>query len=220
MLIAYLDESQRADHYFMAAAVANEAVWLDVNQAMDKLRQQIVRAYEGLPERIEFHGHPMMGGAHDWKTMRGRHREIGEIYLQALGAICANEVQFFAYGVDVRRLNARYRYPEPPHIVCMEGVLAQVDEYARQLGASGLQIVADDSSESKQLQARFKAKQANMSFADSASVEGLQAVDLALYVMQRRYLVPIEKSRKAQQLREKLWAIIEPRINAFTVSLP
>lgn len=116
MLIAYLDESYTRDRYYIAAFVipASEVSRLDAAVAR-------VAAYAegfGVPARSELHAHEIMSGKRDWKPIRGKHRAAIGIYQRALTEVAALPGKLHIRGVDVERLNARYRYPEPPHQVC------------------------------------------------------------------------------------------------------
>ncbi|CAM2856020.1 DUF3800 domain-containing protein [Actinomyces slackii] len=206
--VAYLDESQQRSHYFVGAALAPEDVWQEIASRLAALRSSIASTY-GIPADIEFHGNPLMNGKDGWEPLRGRHREVANTYLRALTTLDGLESpHLLFYGVDVQRLNARYKYPMSPHEVCMDHLLERIDDFARSQGLGQVMVVADQSSQEKQLQDRFARNQRlgtvgyrrsrleqikALEFRSSADTDGLQIVDLALYLRQRAFHVPQEK---------------------------
>ena len=168
-----------------------------------------------------------MNGKDGWEPLRGKHREVANTYLRALSTLDGLETPYFFFsGVDVQRLNARYRYPMPPHEVCMDHLLERIDDFAHFNQLGQVAVVADQSSEEKQLQDRFARNQrvgtvgyrssrlerikAPLQFSRSSDTDGLQIVDLALYLHQRAFHVPQERHPKAQTSREPSWARYTP----------
>lgn len=223
--VAYLDESQRKDFYFVGAALGRRSAWETVSERLGALRASAARVY-GTAHDVEFHGQPLMNGRGGWEPLRGRHRETGNTYLRALSAIDGLEIRFVFCGVDVRRLNARYRYPWHPHTVCMTHALERIDSFCDDNLLGRVDVVADESSEEHELQMRLVQNHAvgtggfrpsrlgwinaPMDFRGSADTDGLQVVDLALYLTQRAFHYPVEANRKADATRRRLLAKIEP----------
>lgn len=234
--IAHLDESQQRSHYFVGAALAPDDVWQEITLRLNVLRASIASTY-GISSSVEFHGNPLMNGKDGWEPLRGKHREVTNTYLRALSTLDGLEApHFFFYGVDVQRLNARYRYPMHPHEVCMDHLLERIDDFARDEQLGQVAVVADQSSEEKQLQDRFARNQrvgtvgyrssrleqikAPLKFSCSSDTDGLQVVDLALYLHQRAFHVPQERHPKAQASRERLLGKIRPRTKLSEVWRP
>lgn len=227
MLIAYIDESERNSFYHIAAAVAEIRTWETIDTELDSFRHFIATTYN-LPLNVEFHGHPLMGSEDGWEPMRAMHREIGQIYTKVLKTICQHDVKFFVQGVDVKRLNNRYRYPNHPHNVCMSHLLERLDDYALSHSADEVIVVADETGDEKRLidqfghskiygtggykNSKLTAISEPLNFASSAGSNGLQAVDMMLYVWQRDFHVEKEAHPRAQKLRDKLLAIVTPTI--------
>lgn len=233
--VAYLDESQQRDHYFVAAALGPASRWDLISQRLSELRASAAKVYQ-TPLDAEFHGHPLMNGKNDWTALRGRHRETANIYLRALSSLDGTPVRLFFRGVDVQRLNARYRYPWHPHVVCMDHVLERIEGYATLHNLGKVLIIADESSEEKQLQDRlvrhhrvgtqgYRSSMLDhicepMTFCSSSTTDGLQVVDLALYVAQRAFHVPTERHPKAQASRKRLLDSLKPHVEHFHVWQP
>ena len=231
-----MDESQQRGHYFVGAAVAPPEDWTLIASRLAELRASIADAY-GTPPDAEFHGHPLMNGKDDWEKLKGRHRETINTYLRALTVLDGTSVSFVICGVDIQRLNARYRYPWPPHSVCMGHVLERInDGVCKHSGAGSVRVIADQTSEEKSLQDRLKVSHAigtqgyrsshlerirePMEFAESAETDGLQVVDLALYLKQRAFHVPVEGHKKAEAGRRKLLDKLQPHVRSFRVWQP
>ncbi|PPG20931.1 DUF3800 domain-containing protein [Rathayibacter toxicus] len=127
-----MDESYSQDFYFIGAAVTTQEKWEQLEQGYYVLREQIA-ADHGVPSNVEFHGHELMGGAGEWSPLRGKHREATGIYAAALRIAQEADVRYLFRGVDVKRLNARYRYPDQPHKVVLQHLLERVNDYRRDL---------------------------------------------------------------------------------------
>ena len=227
MLIAYVDESYTRDRYFMGAAIAEQEVWEAVDERLEEMRR-LNHTLHGTPPNVEFHGHPLMGGQGGWLPMRGRHREAAAIYRRALGAAADLGVEFVFRGVDVARLNARYRYPHPPHEIVLQHLLERIDDHCRKLGAAEeCIVVADQVPDQENHQRRVEQyRRAGtpgyrksvlekisqpIQFSDSSLVGGLQIADLAVYVHRRRAVVT-EGDPRALRMQEKIWQVIAPRV--------
>lgn len=229
MLIAHVDESysKEQNHYFIGAAVAEQTEWEKLDNIYDNLRKNFSEFYD-LPLNIEFHGHEMMGGAHQWKKMRGRHREIANLYKQVLKASADLNIFFLFKGMDVKRQKERYYNPYPPYLVTMTYLLESIDEEAGKLSEEECIVIADVNSLQDKLQERFNdykkigtfgykhSTLTNLSsplnFADSSRVNGLQLIDTALYIHQRCQIPPDNEHPKAKKTRNNLWRVIKPQV--------
>jgi hypothetical protein len=227
MLIAYVDESYDRDHYFIGAAIATQAQWERVSDRFSAIRRRTAHEHR-TSECIEFDGHELMGGSGPWSNLRGRHREAAGISTAVLGAAAGAGVRYAFRGVDVARLNARYRYPRTPHAVVFGHLLEQIDRFAAIHDPNEQAIVvADEIATQAEHQRAFAGYQAfgtigdepsrlahisaPINFASSASSDGLQAVDMAVYVYFRRRRVH-NAHAAAQRTLERQWELIAPRI--------
>lgn len=233
--VVYLDESQRKDYYFVGAALGRRSAWETVSERLAALRASAARVY-GTALDVEFHGQPLMNGKGGWEPLQGRHRESGNTYLRALSTTDDLDIRFVFCGVDVKRLNARYRYPWHPHTVCMNHTLERINSFSDYNRLGKVDVVADESSEEHELQTRLIRNHADgtggfrpshlewinapMNFRSSAGTDGLQVVDLALYLKQRAFHYPTEKHPKANATRERLLAKIQPLTIADRVWRP
>ena len=235
MLIAYVDESYDRDHYYIGAAIASTEQWEDHAQRLAAIRQRTAEEH-GTPVAIEFHAHEIMGGSGAWARFRGRHREAAGISIAALRAARGAGVRYVFRGVDVGRLNARYRYPRPPHAVVLGHLLERIDEYTVRTGQTDpTMVVADEIGTQDDHQQAFAGYQvygtggyrssklehlsAPINFASSAGSDGLQAVDLAVYVHFRRERVQ-NAHPAARRTLERQWREIEPALEHVREWLP
>lgn len=201
--------------------------WHELEGHFTAIRRRTAHEH-GTPDSIEFHGHELMGGTGPWRRMRGRHREAAGISLAVLGAAGACGVQYIFRGVDVARLNARFRYPRTPHAVAFGHVLEQIDHLVGSRDPEGEAIVvADEITTHVEHQRAFAGYQefgtagdpssrlehisAPLNFASSRSSDGLQTIDMALYVHFRRQRVE-NPHPAAQRTLARQWASIVPSI--------
>ena len=205
MLYAYLDESYTDDFYFIAAAIGSEAQWVAVDDRLRAIREVTSEQHQTALD-VEFHAYDLMSGKRDWKKLRGKHREAAGIYRAVLLAAKEEGIRCLLRGVDVERLNARYRYPKQPHEVVLGHLLERIDENSRQRHRStDVTVIADEIATKDQHIAQFGAYQKlgtpgyrpsllktivpPIQFADSKSASGLQVADFAAYLHRRRQTV-------------------------------
>lgn len=221
----YVDESYDRDFYFIGAAIAPIEAWERVEDRLASIRQITAREH-GVPIGIEFHGYELMSGRGDWKPLRGKHREASGVYRAVLQAARAEGVTYMFRGVDIGRLNARYRYPDQPHTITFGHMLERIDEYARRTKQDEQVIViADEIATQDDHRRQFEAYQNSgtpgyrpsllatistpLCFASSEKVDGLQVADLGVYLHRRRETVT-ERNRAAVAARERLLAELVP----------
>lgn len=221
VLFAFIDESYTKDRYYVAALVISVD---DITQLSEVIKASATYARGfGVPFGTEFHGHRIMSGRDGWESIRNKHRAAGQIYGHVLAGLAKLPAKVFIEGVDIARLNARYSYPDPPHLVCLRHVLEDVNNYAGTKSEDVIVIcdqVTDQDSHARRFgiyqrigTGGFRASKLGrieqMMFADSADSPGLQAVDLAVYLFRRRDAHPTNDVR-AQRLVDKLWRTLRP----------
>ncbi|WJY00797.1 DUF3800 domain-containing protein [Curtobacterium sp. 458] len=225
MLIAYVDESYDRDAYFIGAAIATFDEWETLSSRLSAVRHRTAREH-GTAHDIEFHGHELMGGTGPWAALRGRHREAAGISFAALSAARESGVRYIFRGLDVARLKARFRYPKPPHAIVFAHLLEQINHYVGMHDPDEQAIiVADEITTQAEHQRAFTGYQAfgtsgehpsrlthlsaPINFATSRLSDGLQVVDLALYVHYRRERVRSRHEAARRTLRRQ-WDLVEP----------
>lgn len=228
MLIAYVDESYDRDRYFIGAAIGTQEAWFRLESDFATIRGRTAELH-GTPLDVEFHGHEVMGGSGAWAPLRGMHREAAGVFRSVLRTSRHAGIRYLFRGVDVRRLNARYSYPDSPHSIVFGHVLEQIDDFtAASRQPERTIVVADQIATQADHQREFAGYQlfgtggyrstrllriaSPLNFADSSKSDGLQAVDLATYVYYRRQC-PVPRHPKAQVTQDRLWREIAPAVD-------
>lgn len=232
MLIAYLDESYTKDRYYIAGFVIDA----DDVELLDKAVRDVGEYAQGfgIDPGTELHAHEIMSGKRGWAPLRGKHRAAIAIYQRALDHIAALPGVMFIRGVDIVRLNARYKYPHPPHQIALQHVLEEISDYGRSRGEQVL-IVADEIPDQEAHKTKVLGYQqlgtpgykrnmlenieSPIVFESSAETPGLQVADLIIYLY-RRHDGHVETDARTKDAVEKLWATLKPIWGAVWVWLP
>lgn len=179
---------------------------LDLDQYMElcirfaDLGQHVAHKF-GVDPGIEFHGHPIMHGRGDWQCLRGKVHESIALYRQAMRHINQVGPRVIVEGVDVARLNARYRYPDPPYEITLRHALERVNDLTARLGYESCLVRADMVSKHQDFKEAiegytrigtpgYKSQKLErieqpIEWFDSVAERGIQAVDLAVYMYRR-----------------------------------
>lgn len=203
-LYAFIDESYQQDHYYTAAVVVTCEQRSQLCQGLDAVANAAAERF-GVDPSIELHGHPMMQGLQDWEAVRGRVNEAVALYRHAMRAIRGSGARVLIEGVDVNRLNARYKYPDSPYEVTLRHLLERINDLAERQGASGCTVKADMISKHQDFQEAiegytrvgtpgYRSQKLEritqpVVWVDSGTERGIQAADLVVY-MHRRYAEP------------------------------
>ena len=219
MLYAFIDESYTADRYYVAAIVVREQNLARTRNALRDAR--IYAAGFGVTtEDIEYHAHSIMTGCDGWEPIKGQTRSSIAIYKDVLRRMGSLPVKLIIRGVDIPRLNARYRYPQAPHEVTLRHLLEQIDKFAEEVG-DVVTVIADEVQGQAQHVARAMnyqedgtggyqprhLRQIQMPIVFGASHEspGVQLADLAAYLYRRLDAHKETHTRTAIQVQE-MWA--------------
>lgn len=223
VLYAFVDESYTSDRYYVSALVVDE-------QELGAIAAGVASAKRyaegfGIVAGAELHGYEIMSGEGAWEPIRGQHRAAAAIYGRALAEIAAvRGARLFIQGVDVARLNARYRYPEPPHLVALRHVLEDVDRYASAC-RQGVIVIEDEVPDQadhahkvagyqRLTTGGYKPRDLRriempIRFGSSAESPGLQASDLAVY-LHRRIDAHVDADSRAAAAADRLWTMLRP----------
>ncbi len=217
MYCLFADESYRKDHYYVAGILVTGRQAQVLENRLNELAEHI-RVRNDLPEAPEFHGHALMNGQDDWSFLRGNFGASVRIYQQVLHAIRNAGVRGYLEGVDVKRLNARYRYPDSPHEITLRHVLERVNEHCAQDGQR-CRVIADTvPQEDKFKQAiqeftkigtpgyrsqRLLCIEGDICFVDSRESRGVQAADMTAYIL-RRYREENDSSKSVKRATKRL----------------
>ena len=199
-LVAFVDESYRDDHYYVGAVVCASGNLIDLSQRLSAIRHECARKYGVDPQATEFHAHDLMQGRNDWDALRGRTGEAVWVYRQVVRAIVDTNSRILIEGIDVRRLHARYAYPDPPHEVALRHLLERIDERCADAGRT-VHVECDIIDKQNELTRVFQRFASTgtpgyrssrlprihqpLSFVDSRTSDGVQAADMAIYLYRR-----------------------------------
>ncbi|WP_367948754.1 DUF3800 domain-containing protein [Rathayibacter sp. VKM Ac-2857] len=221
MLTAYLDESYTDERYYVAAFLIDEAD----NPALDaaRARMSIFLKGFGVEPSTELHAHSLMTGRDGFEPVARQVRARIRIYQQWMNELAALPARVIVRGVDVTRLNARYKYPDPPHQVALQHTLEAIDRCARQHGKQ-VRIVADivpgqvahaadmiryqRSGTPGYQSSMLAAVVPPLVFEDSARFPGLQAADAIAYIY-RRFDAHVESNSQVASAVQRLWTTLD-----------
>lgn len=235
-LIAYIDESYNSEMFYIGAAVASQQAWQKITIRYHELRSFCMETY-GISEDAELHAVEIMGGKKLWAPLRGKHREAAGILRKALAILDDEGVQYFFWGLDISRLHARFKYPQPPHQIALQGILRSLNDYAsHQSESEYIKLVADIVDIKEELQAQFAGYQRLSSasglsdtlkhleypivFRDSKESAGLQAADIGAYLFHRIQRFPTERHSAAARARKPMERLLNHMTASSYIWLP
>lgn len=219
----FVDESYGADDYYVAGVLVTEVQHRALAGGMDRVKEHVSSRF-GLPRDVEFHAHRLMQAQGDWEGMQGQLHESVAIYRNVLRAIVGSGAIILLEGVDVRRLNARYRYPDSPYEVALRHLLERADGWCAGWDATCRVTAdmidrADDFAEAIAGYTRvgtpgFRPSRLERILApewvDSRSEIGVQAADMVAYIMRRNR--EVQGAPKAQRATRSLVHQLRPAI--------
>lgn len=222
MLLAFVDESDRADFRSFSAVIADESATKSLTDDLNAIVRQASVDY-GIPPTTEIHGHPMFHGKHEWKGVGARAR--ANLHEKVIDAILDSDVIILLRSVYESRLRdrqARNNYPVnfPAEQVCFQHILQRIDQVAKQRHAYAL-VIADERGDRERHRERFATYQTEgtpgvymhttlsslldtVHFAPSHRSRMLQAADIVAFTYQRHMTVS-ESDRRAQVVMDRLW---------------
>lgn len=223
MRFAFVDESYSRDRYFVGAYVVRDDQLAIVKNAV----RNALRYAEGfgIESDAELHGYEIMSGKNDWSPLRGKTRAAISIYRRALAEIASVPgARAFVEGVDIPRLNARYRYPQAPHQIALRHLLEKVNDYASRVGDRVL-IIADEVPDQQAHAMRMASYQSlttggykpsklsriefPITFGKSAESPGIQCADMIVY-LHRRIDANEQLDDRAARTARDLWTVVKP----------
>lgn len=221
----FVDESYQQDHYYVAGVLVDERQADNLIGRLDELADAL-QVRNHWPAPPEFHGHALMNGLDDWKSLHGKFGACVNIYQKVMHAIQNSGARVYLEGVDTNRLNARYKYPDTPHEVALRHTLERVNEYCG-LEGKMCKVIADmvpqqdDFNEAIQgftrvstpgyLGQRLLCVDGDIEFVDSRVSRGVQAADMAVYAL-RRYREGLSASKASRKATGRLVKALGPAL--------
>lgn len=223
MLYAFIDESYTAERYYVGAIIVREENLAHIRDALSDARGYAA-GFGVATQNVEFHAHSIMSGRDGWEAVRGKARAAIAIYTDVITRIAGLPVRLIVEGVDIKRLNARYRYPQPPHAVALRHLLEQIDLFAESKG-DVVTVIADEVQNHTQHVAdamRYQVDgtggfrprtlrqiQMPIYFGSSEDSPGVQCADLTVYLFRRLDAHTERHERTARQV-QAMWDALRP----------
>lgn len=221
----FVDESYQRGHYYVAGVLVDEKQSKTLATRLDELADG-VRERNNWPAPPEFHGHALMNGLDDWKSLNGNFGACVNIYQKVLHAIQNSGARVYLEGVDVNRLNARYKYPDSPHEVALRRTLERVNEYCA-LNGKMCKVIADmvpqQDNFNEAIQGftrvgtpgyrsqKLLCVDGDIEFVDSRESRGVQAADMSVYIL-RRHREETSASKSARRANARLVKALGPAL--------
>lgn len=221
----FVDESYQQDHYYVAGVLVDEKQSENLEASLEDLAEK-VRQRNGWSAPPEFHGHALMNGLGDWASLNGKFGACVSIYQKVLHVIQNSGAHVYLEGVDVNRLNARYKYPDSPHEVVLRHMLERVNE-ACALRGHFFKVVADrvpQQDHFNEAVQRFVQNgtpgyrsqklhciEGDIEFVDSRESRGVQAADMSVYVL-RRHREDTTSGKSARKVNARLVKALGPAL--------
>lgn len=225
-LYTFVDESYSEDHYYVGGIVVTSSQLADLEQQLNAFMTTVADKFH-IDPATELHGHEIMQGQDSWACLSGQVHESVWICRKVIQTVVNVGAHIHMQGVNVRRLNARYRYPDSPYRVALRHLLERVhDECERQEVRSAVTAdILDESDAATAAIAGFVRKPTPgfrptrlchiepMRYVDSASDRGVQAADIVTYTL-RRYLEVRDAHPKALKASRQLFNTARPALRS------
>lgn len=237
MLLAYIDETapKSGGNYYVVGMIVGDDGATHLSDALDALMIAKSWKHIELSPRAELHGHELMQGKGDWKSLRTEVRARIEVYREALAAIAEHIEGFYVRGLNRERFEARYEgrgFDE--HTAVMAFLFEELDEHCLSRGEKML-CIADECGREAAVRADLRKFRTTgtwgwrsrkitsivdtVHFAASKDSRLIQAVDLVAFIYLRHHdHVSTPQSAAATA---DLWSVIAHRhLAAKPVWLP
>ncbi|MDY5127540.1 DUF3800 domain-containing protein [Actinotignum sp. SLA_B059] len=195
----FIDESYGEGHFYIAGVLATDEQLADLNRRF-AARASYYQIVNNLPHIPEFHGHSIMTGRDDWTALKRNFGSAIALLKRLTTEISRSGAAIFIEGVDTRRLNSRYKYPDAPYEVCLRNLLESVNLFLSNAGDT-CRVIADSVPDSDTYAQRmdyycsvtnpgYRRRQlmcieGPMEFVDSRQHFGIQSADIVAYLHRR-----------------------------------
>ncbi|MEY6434792.1 DUF3800 domain-containing protein [Corynebacterium pseudotuberculosis] len=194
----FVDESYQHSHYYVAGVLVDEKQCRDLEARLDDLAQGIQTRNQWLAPP-EFHGHALMNGLDDWKSLNGHFGACVNIYQKVMHAI-----QNSGARVYLERVN---EYCAIAGQMCkvIADTVPQQDQFNE-----AIQGFVRTSTPGYRGQ-RLLCVNGDIEFVDSRVSRGVQAADMSAYVL-RRYREEKTASKAVRKANARLVKALGPAL--------
>lgn len=217
VLSLFIDESYKRDHYYLAGVLVDDKQKEKLNSDLDEFANKLQKRNQW-SKPPEFHGHRLMNALDDWTSLQDHIGARIAIYQKVMHIVQNSGARVYLEGVDTKRLNARYRYPDKPHEIVLRHLLERVNEHCAKENTK-CKIIADSvphQDEYNDAIQNFKIMgtpgyksqillniDGNINFVDSRRIRGVQAADICVYIL-RRDREELSVSKKSKRATARL----------------
>lgn len=221
----FVDESYQRDHYYVAGVLVDEKQGEALVTRLDEIADGVM-VRNRWPASPEFHGHALLNGLDDWKSLNNNFGACVTIYQKVMHAIQNSGARVYLEGVDVNRLNARYKYPDSPHEVALRHLLERVNEHCAADG-NLCKVIADTVPRQDEFNEAIQGftsegtpgyrsqkllcVDGDIEFVDSRHSRGVQAADMSAYLL-RRHREETTASKPARRATARLVKALGPAL--------
>jgi hypothetical protein len=225
MWFAYVDESYNDAQHWVAAVLIRHT---EVNDAQRAIRAVVAHAEAtyGIHADAELHGHQIFHGEGDFAPMKALVRARIGMYANVFECLVDAGCRIILRGVSKPHLVRRYAYPEHPHRATMTHLIERVDEFAGPRDHALL--IADEHHETQSTLLRdliayqefgtwgYRGHRVGqvvdtIHFVRSATNWLVQGADMVAFLALRR-ATHTDTDPRAQAANDRLWRIVEPRV--------
>ncbi|MFD7045371.1 DUF3800 domain-containing protein [Rhodococcus jostii] len=225
MLHTFIDESYGEDDYYVGGIIVDDAQLAALSLELEQQKEKLAARFE-VPVDVEFHAHEIMHGKGSWHASMGKctnpSTSADRSFMQFVNAGADIHLQ----GVDVRRLNARYRYPDSPYAICLRHLLERVEDRCSRSGdrSTVTADILDESDTAAKVIAGYGTRRTPgyrptrlgridhpIQYVDSRTSLGVQAADVVTYIL-RRHLEVTNAHPKAVKATRQLFNAAKPNL--------
>ncbi|MFS4506909.1 DUF3800 domain-containing protein [Clavibacter sp. Sh2141] len=226
MLLCFVDESVRDDHYVFSGVIVDALATVAVTQALDELMQRLSVSY-GVPEGAELHAYEVFQGRGVWANQPPRVRV--SVFQQVMSIILANDVTLLLRATHMTRFvdyqdRMRFAHRNSPEVQTLRFLLQRVQEVAGLRDTHAL-VIMDERADREQHRDLFAAYHQSgtpgiymssnlgrlldtIHFAPSHRSRLLQAADFMAFFYGRR-IAGGETNPKSAAVMDELWEDID-----------
>lgn len=221
----FVDESYHKDHYYIAGILADDRAESELNRRLNGFAASLAEEL-GLESLPEFHAHELMNAQGDWISLEKDASKRIAILRRLAIEVAESGALAIVEGVDVDRLNARYKYPDSPYEIALRHMLERVDDRCNRRG-NDCQVYADMIDRKEDFveaiagytrvgtpgyrSSKLTRIEQPINYIDSKDNYGIQAADLVAYVV-RRDREHKTGSKSAIRANRRIRKILDPII--------
>ena len=149
--MAYVDESEGHDFYFLTALIVNEVSHQNIEKGLRNLVDWIDTNHKTISDDIEFHGNELRGGKKQWAFCRGNVPLAVDIYEKSIEVIATSGAAAYCRGV---KLSTFQNLGVDPHEATLNFMFERIQNHANARGEKIL-VISDDGKDTVKYRAQL-----------------------------------------------------------------